>query len=373
MAWTYQQRVKVIFGEAAEKIIGTEIDCVGGQRGLLITSPSFVKRGVAQQLQQASEGRITEIFSGIRPNPDVEQVDRAAAMARLANVDFIVALGGGSVLDAAKVVSVLALNADTASDYLSKAKPIPREHLPLIAIPTTSGTGSEVTSVAVLSDHAAGIKAPLSSEAFYPSVGIVDPALTASVGPHTTASTGFDALCHAIEAYWNRHHQPACDALAVHAVRLVLRNIEKAVACGSDTDARRAMAEASTVAGMAFAIPKTTSSHACSYPLTNRLGIDHGEACALTIDYFMRLNAARGCDRINTLAREVGFADANALADEIVRLKKATGMRTSLADMNLSADTLEQLARESQHPNMLNNPVDISLDDLRTMYSELAK
>lgn len=373
MNWTYIERVRVVFGEVALTAACREIGALGGRRGLLVTSPSFVARGVAREFVDASEGRIAAVFSDIHPNPDVADVDAAADLAREMKADFIVALGGGSVLDAAKVIAVLALNSDSALDYLLGAKPVPEEHLPLIAVPTTSGTGSEVTSVAVLSDHAQGIKAPLLSETFFASVAIVDPRLTMSVSPRTTAVTGFDALCHAIEAYWNRNHQPVCDVLATHAIGLILHNLERAVTHGADYAAREAMAEASVVAGMAFCIPKTTSSHACSYPLTNRLGIDHGEACALTIDYFMRLNVSRGVARIEALARKLGFASAYALADEIARLRAAVGLRSGLADLNLSDASLEQLAAESQHPNLRNNPVDISLDDLRRMYAELAK
>lgn len=276
------------------------------------------------------------------------------------------------MIDCAKAAATVALSGGSASDYLATGRPIPEAHLPLIAVPTTAGTGSEVTSVSVLSDHARGIKAPMSAPGFYPILAVVDPALTLTVPPRLTAQTGFDALCHAIEAYWSRHHQPACDALALSAAATILRWLPRAVAAPEDIEARSRMAEASLLAGLAFAMPKTTSAHACSYPLTNRLGIAHGEACALTLTWFMRLNATRGCRRTAALARHLGYPDATALADAIDAMKARTGMLADLKSLDLSEDDIVRLARESKHPNLLNNPVEITDADLLALYRTLA-
>lgn len=335
----------------------------------MVTSPSFVRRGLAPQLA-ASLG--CAVYSAVTPNPEAEQCNAAAALAREHGAQFVVALGGGSVLDCAKVAASLALHGGTAEGYMADPKTIPADALPLIAVPTTSGTGSEVTSVAVVSDHARGLKMPLVSDAFFPLVAVVDPALTSTVPPYTTACTGFDALCHAVEAYWGRGHQPVCDALAVEAARTILANIEKATFDGADIVAREALSRAATTAGLAFALPKTSSCHACSYPLTKLLGIPHGEACALTLDWFIRFNASRGCPRTQELGRLLGFADADAFADGIAELKKRCGLRTSLADLDLDEAALSRLASESMHPNMLNNPVEVTPADLAELYAELA-
>lgn len=368
LTWNYAQPVRIVFGAGKIKTLPAEVKVFGGHKGVLVTSSSFVRRGIAGQIKDDSEGLLVDIFSGISPNPDVTECDALCDVLRSNEADFVVALGGGSVMDCAKAAAVFAMTSHSSREYLEDGLAIPSEHLPLIAVPTTAGTGSEITSVSVLSDHTRGVKAPLSSNAFYPTLALVDSELTLTVPPHLTACTGFDVLCHATEAYWSRWHQPVCDALAVHAARLVLENLRTAVEDGQNAVARDHMAEASVIAGLAFTIPKTTSSHACSYALTRLLDIPHGEACALTIDYFMRLNAAHGCERIDGFAHLLGYADATALADAYTALKKACGVRSDLKEYSLSDAQIEELVTASQHPNLKNNPIEITPDMLREMY-----
>lgn len=371
MIWTYRQPVKIEFGQGAIGRLPEVLRSLGIGRALLVTSPSFVARGLADSLVAATEGAICGVYSDVAPNPDVAQCDACAELLCSLGCDGVVALGGGSVIDCAKAASVFCLSRRPATDYLATGLAIPAEHLPLVAVPTTSGTGSEVTSVSVLSDHARGVKAPMAADAFFPAVALVDPDLTLTMSPRMTAITGFDALCHAIEAYWSRHHQPVCDALALEAADTLLRTLQRAVAEPSDAEARCAMSRGSLMAGLAFAMPKTSAPHACSYPLTNLLGIPHGEACALTVDYFIRFNAAHGDTRVVDMARRLGYASADALADSVAALKVATGLRTDLRDLALDDAALEQLAQASLHPNLANNPVDITIDDLRTLYQTI--
>lgn len=371
MTWEYQQPVRIRFGNGIISCLGEEIGRLGGRNGLLVTSASFVRRGVADAVAKASGGLITATFGHVSPNPDVHECDACMTLIRENRHDFVVALGGGSVMDLAKAAATIALTPDNATDYLAGGKAVPAAHLPLIAVPTTAGTGSEITCVSVLSDHERGVKAPINSAGFYPTLAVVDPELTYSVPPRLTAITGFDVLCHAVEAYWSRYHQPVCDALAVHALRNVLTYLPKAFTTPTDVEAREKMAEASVIAGLSFTIPKTTSAHACSYPLTNRLGIPHGEACALTIDWFMRLNDRLGCPRSAEMARLVGLADAAALADRIGEMKRDMGLRTDLRDLNLDTAAFDQLVSESQHPNLRNNPVEVTEEMLRELYRTL--
>lgn len=369
--WNYAQPVRISFGAGKIKTLAQEVKQFGGRRGVLVTSPSFVRRGMAQQIVTDSDGLLVDVYSQISPNPDVKECDACVEALQRAHADFVVALGGGSVLDCAKAVATFALSGEPSSRYLCGELPIPSAHLPLIAVPTTAGTGSEITCVAVLSDHERGVKAPLNSDGFYPALALVDSELTHSVPPHLTACTGFDVLCHATEAYWSLHHQPICDALAVHAARLVLENLQKAYDSPNDALARDRMAEASVIAGLAFTQPKTTSSHACSYALTRILDIPHGEACALTIDYFMRLNAQEGCERIHDFAHLLGYADAYALADAYAALKRATGVKSDLKAYHLTDEIVEALVEGSQHPNLRNNPIEITPQMLRTMYESM--
>ena len=231
-----------------------------------------------------------------------------------------------------------------------------------------------MTCVSVLSDHANGKKAPIVSEGFYPKAAIIDPELTYTMPPAVTAGTGIDVLSHAIEGYWSKGHQPICDTLAIHAAALVFKYLYRAYENPSDEEAREKMCEASVIAGLAFTLPKTTSSHACSFPLTNIYHIPHGEACGLTLDYFVRINArGTGSERVETLAKALGFADAEALADAIFALKQKLGLRCDLKDLHLEEEQIAELVKISRHPNLYNNPVEITDEMLDKMYSILTK
>ena len=372
MNWHYRQPVTIHFGNGTITRLKDEIRQTGKKRGILVTSPSFEKNGLAARLVTDSDGTLVTTYSGISPNPDIRECDACIKTIRENACDLVVALGGGSVLDCAKAAALFCTATLPAGDYLDRKIPLPPDRLPLIAIPTTAGTGSEITRVAVLSDHEKGIKTPLDTPAFYPDTALVDPELTWTVPRHITACTGMDVLCHAIEAYWNIHHQPVCDALAIHAIRLVFRYLETACEEPSNPLAREKMAEASVTAGMAFSLPGTTSAHACSYPLTSHLGIPHGEACGLTIDHFMRINATADTDgRLNELVRATGFSDPGNMADAIAELKYRTGLKTGLTRYGLTDTDLHRLVSASLVPNLKNNPVPITAAMLYDLYASL--
>lgn len=371
MNWAYKQPVEILFGNGKLKELNQILEKRNYRKGILLCGRHFVREGQAEKLLSMTEGKLVDVFSGFSENPDVEEVDGIAEQIRQKQPDFIVALGGGSVMDGAKAVSVMALASGSIREYHGTGKKIPAEHLEVIAIPSTSGTGSEVTSVSVLTDRKQGKKAPIVSESFYPVAAIVDPELTYSQPPYLTASSGIDVLCHAVEGYWSKGHQPVCDALALHAASLVFAYLPQAYANGGDSVAREKMAEASLLAGLAFSLPKTTSSHACSFPLTNLYGIPHGEACGLTLDYFARVNAAADA-RTNTLARCLGFADGGALADGILDLKQKLNLRVDLKDFHLTRQQKADLVRISHHPNLLNNPIEITDEILWDMYEKLS-
>lgn len=365
MNWVYEQPVKIKFGTGIRKNIYEQIE---EKHGLLITSKSFVKSGLAKQIEEYANGKITAIFSEVTPNPDVKECLACFELTKEQTFDFVVALGGGSVIDLAKVISVLAVNDVAIEDILLKKVNIPDKHLPLYVLPTTSGTGSEVTCVAVISDHEKGCKVPLRADSFYPKTAIIDPELTYSVSERMSACTGFDVLCHAIEGYMSKNHQPICDALAVHALQLVFRYLPCVVENGNDYVAREKMAEASVIAGLAFTQPQTTSSHACSYPLTNMYGIPHGEACALTIDYFLEFNHAHGCTRVLELAKLMRFETVDKMVEHIKNLKETVGLLCDLKSFDINERQLHQLVKDSMNTALENNPVKITATDLEVMY-----
>lgn len=373
MDWVYRQPVEIHFGIGKIHNLESLIDKIHGHRGLLVIGYHFWKNGFAQQLMKESRGRITAEFHEIAPNPDVEMVDACAAAARSAKADFIIALGGGSVLDCAKASAVVALGNNSILDYYGTELALPTEHLPLIAVPTTSGTGSEVTSVSVISDYKTGRKLPLASDALYPNIAVIDPELTVSLSAQVTASTGIDVLSHALEGYWSKGHQPVCDALAIHAGRLIFEYLPVAYEEPKNLTAREKLSEAAVIAGMAFNLSKTTASHACSFPLTNIYKIPHGEACGMTLDYFTRINGKYDKDkRIYFYARELGFESIEDFADGISKLKKKIGLRRDLKEFHLSDEDIWSLVRLSKHPNIRNNPVDITDEMLYHIYHILS-
>lgn len=373
MNWDYKQPVSIRFGKGRRKEIIEIAKELNVSNGLLVATPFFSKHGLASEMMEASNGIIREIFTGLSANPDVSEVDACAEVIRENKIDFVVALGGGSAMDCAKAACSIACTSDSIRKYHGTNEYLPLEHIPLIALPTTAGTGSEVTCVSVLTDHEKGKKAPIVSDGFYPYVAIVDPELTYTMPAKVTAETGIDVLAHALEGYWSKGHQPICDACAYHALNLVFKYLERTYKNPNDEEAREKMCEASLIAGLAFTLPKTTSSHACSFPLTNIYHIPHGEACGLTLDYFARINAkGKEGERIDALAKKLGFNDTYELADAIYELKERLNLRNDLKDLSLNEEQIEELVQKSKHPNLLNNPVDITEEMLRKMYQQMA-
>lgn len=368
MDWKYYQPVTIIFGTNKINSLYEILSEYNLKNGLLISDPFFVKSGLSNKILELSKGLITHIFSDITPNPTVENVDSCCNTIKSNNIQFLVALGGGSSLDCAKAASSLCFTKDSIRDYMINGKTFEDKSLPIIAIPTTSGTGSEVTCVSVISDHKNNIKSPIVHTNFYPKIAIIDPALTLTVPPYITASTGFDVLAHALEGFWSKNHQPICDALSIHAAKLVFENLYEAYKDGSNLEAREKLSEASVIAGLAFALPKTAGSHACSYPLTNIYNIPHGEACAFTLDLFTRINAEAEGGRLHYFAKQIGFDNAYQMADRILELKKMMNMKITLKDANIKEEDLDLLSSLCMHPNMLNNPVSMNPKSIKKMF-----
>ncbi|GAA0179004.1 1-propanol dehydrogenase PduQ [Clostridium sediminicola] len=371
MDWTYSQPVKIIFGNNKIESLYDIFTDLGLKNGLLVSDPIFLENKMADKIVEHSKGLLIKVFSDIVPNPTVDNVDACAKLIRENNLEFVVALGGGSSLDCAKAAASICMTEDSIVPYHNGEKKLPKNHLPLIAMPTTAGTGSEVTPVSVLSNPHIGKKAPLVSDNFYPLCAIVDPILTTTVPNFVTASTGLDVLAHALEGFWSKHHQPICDAVAQHSTRLVFKYLLRSYNDANDIEAKEKMCEASLLAGLAFGLPKTTGPHACSFPLTSLYHMPHGEACAFTLDYFTKINAEAENGRLNNFAKEIGFKDAYEMADEISNLKRALNVKTTLSNAGIKDEDIENLAELSMHPNMLNNPVAMNKESLIKMYKDL--
>jgi len=358
----YSQPVKIYFGRGQFSRLGEILAERGLRRGVIVCGRHFAP--TAQRLVDAKIG-VCAVFSDLQEEPQLSGVETAAQLARSHDADCIIGIGGGSAMDTAKYAAAIALEDESALTFFNGERAIPAHHLPILAVPTTSGTGSEVTQVSVISNG--NTKRTTNNPAFMPDVAIVDPELSDTVPPHIVMCTGLDALAHALEGYWSRNHQPISDLMAVEAVGLVLENLERAYRDAADREAHDNMAYAALLGGLSFALPKTAGCHACSYPICEHFHISHGEACAFTLDSFVRINAD---DRLEQLCRKVGIGDTAHLADRIAAFKAMSGLRTRLSQ--LGETTPQQLARESAvHPLMQNNPVPMDEAALREMFEVL--
>ena len=357
----YHQPVQIHFGAGKLAQLPDVLAGLGADSAVLVCDAFFAQKGV--ELMEAVP-QIKAVFSDVEPNPQLSGAARAAGLARDCGAQAIIGLGGGSSLDTAKFAAAVALG-DAGPEEYYNGKPFPAGRLKIVAVPTTAGTGSEVTQVSVMNNGEE--KKTINNPVFMPAAAIVDPELMLSVPARTTMITGLDALSHALEGYWSRNHQPICDLYAAAAVKLILGSLETAFRDGGNVEARGHMAYAALLAGLAFGQPKTAGCHACSYPLSMDHHLPHGEACAFTLDSFVRINAD---DRLEALCREAGLKDTGALADEINRLKRLAGLRTTLSQLG-SVD-LDKLAADcAAHPLMRNNPVSMDAAALKAMFARL--
>jgi|HigsolmetaAR204D_1030405.scaffolds.fasta_scaffold01418_3 alcohol dehydrogenase len=372
----YKQPVPIDFGPGKINLLPQIIKRLNRKRGILISAPSMVRNGTAQKIMDQAEGRIVTIFSDIQTNPTVYNTDACARIIREYKCDFAVALGGGSILDCAKVACFVAETPYSSADFLSRERSVTKPGIPLIAVPTTAGTASEVTSVSVLTDTERNVKAPLSSDYFYPAYALIDPELTVTCPPDVTASSGLDVLAHSLEAYYGKKHQPFTDMAAERAASIVFKYLLTAYHEPENMEARAKMSEASVTAGLAFNMTQTAAAHACSYPLTQEFHIPHGEACAFTLPSFWKINSRLGfeSERLQAFSRRLGFKDSEDLADRIDEMKKEMGLRMTLEEIGvLTEGDLDKLVSHSFFPNMMNNPVLMTKESLKEMYNALRK
>ena len=358
----YAQPVRIRFGEGCLHALPEVLKEFGIERCVLVCGRHFAAR--AEALRQEIPA-IRAVFSEVEPNPQLSGAAETARLAREMNAQAVVGIGGGSALDTAKFAAAIAPGGADPEAYYHGEVPFPSDPLAVICVPTTSGTGSEVTQVSVISHGKE--KRTINHPAFMPKAALVDPALTYSVSPYTTMITGLDALCHAVEGYWSRYHQPIPELYAAEAVRLILENLETAARDGSNKEARAALSYASLLGGLSFAQTKTAACHACSYPLSELYHLPHGEACAFTFDSLVRLNAD---ERLEALCRRAGLSGSEELAERIAAFKKMAGLKTRLSDLG-EVDTAALAAACAAHPLMNNNPVPLDAAALKAMFEAL--
>lgn len=364
--WKFYQPANVIFGEGELENIGQYMRDYNLDRAFVVADAFLVQSGMAAKLEAYAKGMVVGISSDVEPNPTLNNVENASKKAEEVKADCIIAFGGGSAMDCAKAAAVVLADKCPAAQLLSGH--VIKKALPIIAIPTTAGTGSEVTAGAVLSDKEKGIKAAIFSPAIFPKLALVDPELTYTTPVRVTAATGLDVLAHAFDAMTSVKANPATDALALGAAKLAVKYLERSVADGGDKEARAAMSQASTIAGLAFSQTGTTGSHACSYILTSKYQVPHGEACAFTLDSWLLINL-KVKPELNEYAKEMGFDGVPALSEWLNEVKEKFGMRSTLAQIGAARDDLKEIVETSMASgNMTNNIAQIGREGVCTIF-----
>ncbi|MBI1928744.1 iron-containing alcohol dehydrogenase [Candidatus Poribacteria bacterium] len=297
----------VTTGVGASEKVGEAAKRLGARRALVVTDPGVAKLGYADQIVQwlASAGIGTSLFADVTPDPTLQNVNDGLRQYRDDGCELIVSIGGGSAIDCGKGIAVKLTNDGELADYMGVDK-IPNPGAPLIAIPTTAGTGSEVTKVTVITDTERNVKMMFSSPHLLARVALVDPLLSLTTPPHLTAAVGVDALTHAIEAYISKRAQPMTDALALEAIRMISGSLRQAWADGGNLEARTQMMLGASIAGMAFSNSSVALVHGMSRPIGAYFHIHHGLSNAVLLLDVMEFSAVGSPARFADIAKAMG-------------------------------------------------------------------
>lgn len=368
---------KLVTGPAAIEQLAFELTRLNITHPLIVTDAVLVKSGTVDLALAHLGERRYGIFDQVKPEPEISIVEDCTRAYRDGGHDGLIGLGGGSAIDIAKGVAAFA-NHDGPLSELFGVDLVKRKGSPLIAIPTTAGTGSEVTNVAIFSDKEAQLKKGIVSDYLLPDVALVSPVMTLSCPRGVTAASGVDALVHAIESYLSVNSSPITDALAIGAIKLISKALPKAYANPTNLAAREDMATASLMAGMAFGNAGVGAVHALAYPLGGRFNIAHGVSNALLLPYVMAWNKMACVERFRDIAEAMGVRVANLsdkdAADQAVQamadLCAAVDIPTGMRSFNVPEDAIPAMAEEASKIDRLmrNNPRKLTAADIEKIY-----
>jgi alcohol dehydrogenase len=351
--FTITQPTQIHFGEGIINSLPAVISDLGGSKPLIVMDPGLVKAGqdIPVTTPLAEAGLDFVLYDNIDPEPGLRLADRGTAIAKENNCDCVIGVGGGSAMDVAKAISILLTNGGKAVDYIGLGK-IEKPGVPKIMVPTSAGTGAEVTFTAVFINEETGSKAGMNGDPLYPEAAVLDPALTLSLPPQVTASTGIDALTHALEAYTSIQAQQVSEMYSLTAIELIVNNIRSAYADGRNKTARFNMLLASLLGGKALAIAGVGLVHAMAYPLGGMFGISHGLANAVLLPYVTEYNLIGNLKKHAVLAElfgvdisELTLRDAAAeLVEELHLLNSDLNIPATLQDLDIPADKIPEMA-----------------------------
>ncbi|WP_456473173.1 iron-containing alcohol dehydrogenase [Desulfolithobacter sp.] len=377
--FTITQPTQIHFGIGIIKRLPEVAAGFGGTNALVVLDPGLIQAGLDSNITQALEaGNMScTIYSEIDPEPGLRLADRGTEIARENNCDCVIGVGGGSAMDVAKAIAILLTNDGRAADYLGLGK-IKKPGVPKIMVPTSAGTGAEVTFTAVFINEETGSKGGMNGDPLYPEAAVLDPELTLSLPPHVTAATGIDALTHALEAYTSVQAHPVSEMYSLQAIDLIATNLRTAYADGRNIEARSNMLLASLLGGKALAMAGVGLVHAMAYPLGGMFGIPHGLANAVLLPYVTEFNLIGNLEKHALLAEMLGgdtnnlsLRDAShVLVEEMHQLNEDLAIPASLADLGIPEDRIEEMAKIAltvARP-VENNPRQPTLENVMMIY-----
>ncbi|API91583.1 MULTISPECIES: iron-containing alcohol dehydrogenase [Virgibacillus] len=377
---TFEIPTTIKHGINAIQSIGNEVKQLGVSKVLLVTDPGIYKAGVTKSVEKYLKEAGVEIviFNKVEPNPPLRLIAAGSKLYRQENCNGLVAVGGGSSMDTAKAIGVEITHNASVLDYEAAEgkKPLAYRIPPLITIPTTAGTGSEVTQWAVITDEEREFKFNTGGPLIAAHLTIIDPILHVSMPPHVTAMTGIDALAHAIECYTMHFAQPVTDAVALLAMEYVGKYIRRAYADGGDLEARYGMAQAAMLAGLSYGSESAGAAHAMSQTLGGIIPVAHGQCVAAMLgpvmefnwkghpDKFARIAQALGVDTFHMTTEEA----AKAAVNKVYQLVEDLDIPT-LKEQGVSPDMIDRLAKEAMNdPQTVGNPRDLTEKDYQWIY-----
>ncbi|MBS7262224.1 MAG: iron-containing alcohol dehydrogenase [Eubacteriales bacterium] len=374
---------KIVFGCGRRKEIGREAARLGAHKVLIVAGRSQKEAAAQIARDCAAEGVGVSFCLCAGGEPTVTSVDESAAVARETGADCLIGIGGGSCIDTAKAAAALAVNGGSVREYLEgvgTGRRITAVPLPFIAVPTTSGTGAEVTKNAVVMSREENFKKSFRDERMLARVALVDPELTVGVPKAVTASTGMDAVTQLIESYISAKARPMTDALSLYALKGAPDALRRSYDDGTDLEARTAMARCSLFSGIALANSGLGAAHGVAAGLGALYGVPHGVACAMLLPHTMRYNLRAGGTKLADVGRTLtgrtfgsDAAAAAAGADCIAELSAYLSIPSSLSDVGVREEDLPSLAKASLGSSMKGNPVPMDesavLAFLRSIYA----
>ncbi len=375
----FRSPTTVRYGRGAVAAIGDVIAPYARERLLIISDPGVVKAGLLERVTSHLErtGPHRSVFSDIEPNPSIETVDRAFAAYQQTEADAVLVVGGGSAMDVAKAIGILATNGGKITDYEGLDR-VPRPSAPVIGVPTTAGTASEVTIFCVITDRARKFKFSCGSGNVAMRAAVMDPELTLSMPPALTAAVGMDTLTHAIESYVSALAYPLTEALSLGAIALVQRYLARAVEQGQDLEARDGMLMACWMAGTAFSQARLGNVHAMSHPVGGHFNVPHGVANAIILPVVMDYNASAAPSKFADIAVRLGrhptgndAADASAAVTLVRRLSERVGIPPTLSAVGVTREGIPALAADAMKSgNIPLNPRATNYEDMVRLFQQ---